>query len=73
MQNTTIYEMFIYAVFYRYMYFTVSILMNQKKTLGTVTECTEICDDSVSLLGIADLSISNSSGLLKGKERIVPV
>ncbi|CAG9534307.1 unnamed protein product [Cercopithifilaria johnstoni] len=38
--------------------------MSQKKTLGTVTECTEICDDSISLLGDANLSVLNSSGLL---------
>lgn len=47
-----------------------SILMSQKKTLGTVTECTEICDDSVSLLGDTNLSVLNSARLLIGKEQI---
>ncbi|EJW84039.1 hypothetical protein WUBG_05048, partial [Wuchereria bancrofti] len=37
--------------------------MSQKKTLGTVTECIEICDDSVSLLSDANLSVLNSSPL----------
>lgn len=44
--------------------------MSQKKTLGTVTECTEICDDSVSLLGDTNLSVLNSARLLIGKEQI---
>ncbi|VDM08049.1 unnamed protein product [Wuchereria bancrofti] len=38
-------------------------MMSQKKTLGTVTECIEICDDSVSLLSDANLSVLNSSPL----------
>ncbi|KAL3990973.1 IBR domain family protein [Acanthocheilonema viteae] len=42
--------------------------MSQKKILGTVTECTEICDDSVSLLGDTNLSVLNISGLSTEKE-----
>ncbi|VDO10512.1 unnamed protein product, partial [Brugia timori] len=38
--------------------------MSQKKTLGTVTECIEICDDSVSLLSDVNLSVLNTSPLL---------
>ncbi|VDK89463.1 unnamed protein product [Litomosoides sigmodontis] len=49
--------------------------MSQKKALGTVSECTEICDDSVSLLDDAKLEVQtgslNSSGLSTGKEQIV--
>lgn len=51
--------------------FIESILMSQKKALGTVTECTEICDDSVSLLGDDKVPVLNSSGLLTGKEQVV--
>uniref|UniRef100_A0A0R3S0B5 RBR-type E3 ubiquitin transferase n=1 Tax=Elaeophora elaphi TaxID=1147741 RepID=A0A0R3S0B5_9BILA len=47
-----------------YACFAELILMSQKKTLGTVTECIEICDDSVSLLGNANLSVLNSSRFL---------
>uniref|UniRef100_A0A8R1TPQ8 RBR-type E3 ubiquitin transferase n=1 Tax=Onchocerca volvulus TaxID=6282 RepID=A0A8R1TPQ8_ONCVO len=43
-------------------YFMVSrLLMSQKKTLGTVTECTEICDESVSLLDDANRAVLNNS------------
>uniref|UniRef100_A0A915PEF7 Uncharacterized protein n=1 Tax=Setaria digitata TaxID=48799 RepID=A0A915PEF7_9BILA len=45
------------------------ILMSQKrKTLGTVTECTEICDDSVSLLDDASFLALNTPGFLIAEE-----